>query len=200
MFVTIPSMEPRPDAQENELNDQLKSFASLMLDNELVAAAIANRNNESAPQEKGWRRFGGEPSLMPREDGMILAGIQFGYEHNTPTSQSRQYVYTDFFVINPISGQAELSEELTEVTNTMDPKQATVLAEEAWQLWLKRMHGLMSRIEGVFSDPAYKVTGHADAMKIVVNKYTGEIGPFYNMPRGHAVEIKLPPLGTPLAN
>lgn len=193
-------MESQPDAQESKLNEQLKSFTRSVLDNDLLATAIVARNNESMPQEEGWTSIGGELSLMPRDDGMILAGIQIGYEHETPVSRSRKYIYTDFFVIDPASGRVVLSEEIDKAAQTIDPEQAAILAEEAWQLWLTKAHGMISRIEGIFADPTYEVIGHTDPMKIVVDKYTGELGPAYNMPPGHAVEINLPPLGTPLAN
>lgn len=203
-------MEGHPDTQESRFNDKLKGFARKMLDNDLFAAAVVQTNNAHAPLGEGWEHFGGEPSLIPLDDGKIKAGIQLGYERKSyyPGTSilwgtSRKYIYTDFFVIDPShADHPTISEELTKAIEALrlDPEQSYAILEEAWQLWLTELYSTLGISQEVFLRPNILALGDTDLVNLVVDKYTGEIGPGYNIPPGHAVEIRLPPIDQPFQN
>lgn len=190
-------MEQHPDLDELILNERLRGFAKRILDNDLLATAVVKVANEHAPNEAGWEYQSGEPSLCALEDGRFSGGIQLGYRNHNPETRStaRKFIYTDFFIINPENGENELSDQVKAVVDNADPEIVWRMVEVAWQLWLSELHSMVQRVN---SEPKEGfVEGIPDAMKLFVDKYTGEIGFGYNMPPGHAIEINLPPLGQP---
>lgn len=191
-------MELHPDADELKLNERLKGFAKDILDNDVLATAVVKRTNESAPRDEGWEFRAGEPSLCLLADGKFGGGIQLGYvkENLEHTSRASRYIYTDFFVINPTTGENSLFPELQEVIQDIDPIVAREMIETAWQLWLSKLHAMVDRVNATPSEYMI-VGGNENSMKLFVDKYTGEIAFGYNMPPEHAVEIILPPAGSP---
>jgi len=200
-------MEGQPDAQERRFNDKLMSFARRILDNDLFAAAVVYRDSIDGLDDT-WDHFGGEPALMPK-DNKLIVGIQLGYlqEDKEFRSRAKKYIYTDFFIIDTVIGQNELSEELLFVVKDMDPEQAQVLIEEAWQLWLAQLHTMLGVAQEAFTDSDITVTetsrdsgsvaSGGNLIKLYIDRGTGEVAPRYNIPPGQAMEISLPPIGTP---
>ena len=193
-------MELHPDGDELRLNEQLSGFAKRILDNDLLAMAIVKRSNERAPQGEGWQYSASEPSLCVLEDGKFSAGIQVGYRSYNPEyrSTASKYIYTDFFIIDQENSSYELSDELKAVIEDVGEQEVEELIETAWQLWLTELHSMVDRVNATRKEGF--IPGQPDAMKLFVDKYTGEIAFGYNIPPGHAVEIALPPLGQSFKN
>lgn len=193
-------MELQPDGDERRQNKNLSGFAKDILDNDLFAMAVVARGNKSAPQGDGWQYRAGEPSLSVLDDGKFSAGIQLGYlkENLENRSRASRYVYTDFFIFDPTTGAQTVSDELAAVIDGIDTNTADELIEEAWQLWLTLLHSMVDRINATPKEGF--VVGKPDAMKLFIDRQTGEIAFGYNIPPDNAVEIQLPPLGQPFKN